>query len=115
MTGKRNDSIVQKQNCVVEEVKEVEFRSPRAWEIYLLQNLPFWFKKVSQFSRCGRANNRLPMKKIKPLLQKTRKVRVFAWKVFGKKNHCRLKFIDIKRYSSNCNNLKFLLKGQLQN
>ena len=56
MTGKRNDSIVQKQNCVVEEVKEVEFRSPRAWEIYLLQNLPFWFKKVSQFSRCGRAN-----------------------------------------------------------
>ena len=41
MTGKRNDSIVQKRNCVVEEVKEVEFRSPRAWEIYLLQNLPF--------------------------------------------------------------------------
>ena len=39
VTGKGNDSIVQKQNCVVEEVKEVGFRSRRAWEIYLLQNL----------------------------------------------------------------------------
>ena len=41
MTGKGDDSIVQKQNCVVKEVKEVEFRSRRAWEIYLLQNLQF--------------------------------------------------------------------------
>ena len=39
MTAKGDDSIVQKQNCFVEEVKEVEFRSGRAWEIYLLQNL----------------------------------------------------------------------------
>ena len=81
MTGKGIASIVQKQNCVVEEVKEAEFRSHRAWEIYLLQNLQFvGLKKVSQFSRCGRANRRLPMQKIKSLLQKTRKVRVFAWK-----------------------------------
>ena len=44
-TGKGNDSIVQKQNCVVREVKETEFRSRRAWEIHLLQNLQFrWFK-----------------------------------------------------------------------
>ena len=41
VTGKGNDSIVQKQNCVVEEVKEVGFRSRRAWKIYLLQNLKF--------------------------------------------------------------------------
>ena len=41
VSGKGIDSIVQKQNCVVEEVKEVEFRSRRAWEIYLLQNLQF--------------------------------------------------------------------------
>ena len=39
VTRKGNDSIVQRQNCVVEEVKEVEFRSRHAWEIYLLQNL----------------------------------------------------------------------------
>ena len=38
-------SIVRKQNCVVEEVKEAEFRSRGAWEIYLLQNLQFrWVK-----------------------------------------------------------------------
>ena len=41
VTRKGNDSIVQRQNCVVEEVKEVEFRSRHAWEIYLLQNLQF--------------------------------------------------------------------------
>ena len=41
--------------------------------------------KGSQFSRCGRANSRLPMKKIKSLLQKTRKVRVFVWKGIRKK------------------------------
>ena len=45
VTGKGTDSIVQEQNGVVEEVKEVEFRSRRAWEIYLLQNLQFrWVK-----------------------------------------------------------------------
>ena len=50
--------------------------------------------EVSQFSRCGRANSRLPMKKIKSLLQKTRKVRVFALKGIRKntplssKIHC---------------------------
>ena len=37
MTGKGNDSIVQKQNCVVEEVKEVEFRSRGAWEISITE------------------------------------------------------------------------------
>ena len=38
-------SILRKQNCVVEEVKEAEFRSGGAWEIYLLQNLKFrWVK-----------------------------------------------------------------------
>ena len=40
--------------------------------------------KVSQFSRCGRANSRLPMKKITSLLQKTRKVRVFVWRATQK-------------------------------
>ena len=35
VTGKGNDSIVQKQNCVVEEIKEVELGSRRVWENYL--------------------------------------------------------------------------------
>ena len=47
MTGKGDDSIVQKQMCIVEEVKEVEFRSRRAWEIYLLQNLQFLTRLVN--------------------------------------------------------------------
>ena len=45
VTGKGIDSIVQRQNCVVEEVQEVEFRSRRGWEVYLSQNLQFrWVK-----------------------------------------------------------------------
>ena len=34
MTGKGDVSIVQKQNCVVEEIKEVELRSRRGKFIY---------------------------------------------------------------------------------
>ena len=34
MTGKGNDSIVQKQNCVVEEIKEVELRSRHGKFVY---------------------------------------------------------------------------------
>ena len=36
-------------------------------------------------------------------------------RVFGKIHHCRLKFIVVNRYRSNCNSVRFLLKGQLQN
>ena len=48
---------------------------------------------VSHFSRRSRAPSRLPMKKLKSLLQKTRKVRVFVWKGIRKIHHCRLNFI----------------------
>ena len=34
VTGKGNDSIAQKQNCVVEEIKEVKLRSRRGKFIY---------------------------------------------------------------------------------
>ena len=44
--------------------------------------------KVNHFSRRGRPNSRLPIKKIKSLLQKTRKVRVLYGRVFGKIHHC---------------------------
>ena len=80
--------------------------------------------KGSQFSRCGRANSRLPMKKIKSLLQKTRKVRVFVWKGIRKNTplsseiHCYVKNrkgLHLNRYRSNCNSVRFLLEGQLQN
>ena len=80
VTGKGNYSIAQKQNCVVEEIKEVELRSRRGKFIYNRTYNSVGLNKVSHFSRRGRAPNRLPMKKLKSLLQKTRKVRVFVWK-----------------------------------
>ena len=80
--------------------------------------------KVSHFSRRGRAPSRLPMKTLISLLQKTRKVRAFVWKSIRKntplssKIHCYVKNrngLDLNRYRSNCNSVRFLLKGQLQN
>ena len=94
MTRKVNDSIVQKQYCVVEEIIEVELRSRSGNFVYDRTYNFVGFNKVRNFSRSGRANSRLPMKKIKSLLQKTRKVRVFALKGIRKntplssKIHC---------------------------
>ena len=78
VTGKGNDSILQKQNCVVEEMKEVELGSRR--EIFILNRNynSVGSNKISHFSRRGRAPSRLSKKKLKSLLQKTRKVRVFV-------------------------------------
>ena len=124
VTGKGNDSILQKQNCVVEEMKEVELRSRR--EIFILNRNynSVGSNKISHFSRRGRAPSRLSKKKLKSLLQKTRKVRVFVWKGIRKNTplsseiHCYVKNrkgLHLNRYRSNCNSVRFLLKGQLQN
>ena len=121
---KVNDSIVQKQYCVVEEIIEVELRSRRGNFVYDRTYNFVGFNKVRNFSRRGRANSRLPTKKIKSLLQKTRRVRVLVWKGVRKntpsssKIHCYVKNtngLDLNRYRSNCNAVRFLLKGQLQN
>ena len=124
VTRKVNDSIVKKQYCVVEEIIEVELRSRRGNFVYDRTYNFVGFNKVRNFSRRGRANSRLPMKKIKSLLQKTRGVRVLVWKGVRKntpsssKIHCYVKNtngLDLNRYRSNCNAVRFLLKGQLQN
>ena len=124
VTRKLNDSIVQKQYCVVEEIIEVELRSRSGNFVYDRTYNFVGFNKVRNFSRRGRANSRLPMKKIKSLLQKTRRVRVLVWKGVRKntpsssKIHCYVKNtngLDLNRYRSNCNTVRFLLKGQLQN
>ena len=75
--------------------------------------------KVSHFSRRGRAPSRLPMKKLKSLLKKTRKARLFVWKEILKIHHCRLKFIAtllknrnclyLHRYRGKCKSVRFLL------
>ena len=83
-----------------------------------------YLSKVSYFSRRGRAPRRLPMKKLKSLVQKTRKVRVSVWKSIRKntplssKIHCYVKNrngLDLNRYRSNFNSVRALLKGKLKN
>ena len=64
-TRKGNESIVQKENCLVEDIKEVKLRSRRGKFIDNRTYNPVELNKVSDFSRRGRAPSRLPMKKFK--------------------------------------------------
>ena len=112
-TRKGNESIVQKENCFVGEIKEVELRSRRGKFIYNRTYNPVGLNKVSHFSRRGRAPSRLPMKKLKSLLKETRIVRLFVWKGILKntplssKIHCYGK----NRYRSNRKSVRFLLRA----
>ena len=63
-TRKGNESIVQKENCFVEEIKEVELRSRRGKFIYNRTYNPIVLNKVSHFSRRSCTSSRLPMKKL---------------------------------------------------
>ena len=96
-TRKGNESIVQKENCFVEEIKEAELRSRRGKIIYNRTYNPVGLNKVSHFSSRGRTPSRLPMKKLKSLLKKTRTVRLFVWKgilkdtLLSSKTHCCVK------------------------
>ena len=119
-TRKGNESIVQKENCFVEEIKEVELRSPGGKFIYNITYNPVGLNKVSHFSRRGRAPSRLPMKKLKSLLKKTRKARLFVWKgilkntLLSSKIHCYVKKrndLYLHRYRSNRKSVRFLLRA----
>ena len=112
-----NELVVQKKNCVVEEIKEVELRSRHGKFIYNRTYNSIDLNKVSHFSRRGRAPSRLPVKKLKSLLQKTRKVRVFVWKGIQKntplssKIHCYVNNpngLHFNRYRSGCKSVRFL-------
>jgi len=69
VAGEGVELTVHKESVVVEKIKEVELRSRRAQ----------LFKIVIE---CGYspAPSRLPVKKLRRLLHKRRKVRVFVWK-----------------------------------
>ena len=117
-TRKDNESIIQKENCFVEDIKEVELRSRRGKFIYNRAYNPVGLNKVSHFSRRGRAPNRLPMKKLKSLSKKTRKVKLFVWNGILKntplssKIHCYVKNrngLYLNRYRSNYKSVRFLL------
>ena len=120
-TRKGNESIVPKENCFAEEIKEVESKSRRGKFIYNRIYNPVGLNKVSHFSRRGRANSRLPIKKLKSLIKKTRKVRLFVvWNGILKntplssKIHCDVKNrngLYLNRYRSNCKRVRFLLRA----
>ena len=69
-TRKGNESILQKENCLVEEIKEVQLRSRRGKFIDNRTYNPVELNKVSHFSRRGRALSTLPMKELKILCQR---------------------------------------------
>ena len=64
-TRKGNESIVQEENCFVEEIKEVELRSRREKFIYNRTYNPVGLNKVSHFSRRGGVPSRLTDEEIK--------------------------------------------------
>ena len=117
-TRKGNESIVQKENCFVEEIKEVELRSRRGKFIHNRTYNPVGLNKVSHFSRRGRAPSRLPMKKLKSLSKKTRKVRLFVVlkgilknTPLSSKINCYVKNrngLYLNRYRSNCKSVRYV-------
>ena len=120
VTTRKVMTIVQKENFFVEEIKEVELRSRRGKFIYNRTYNPVGWNKVSHFSRRDRAPSRLPMKKLKSLLKKTRKVRRFVWKGILKntplssKIYCYVKNrngLYFNRYRSNCKSVRFLVRA----
>ena len=107
-TRKGNESIVQKENCLVEEIKEVKLRSRRGKFIDNRTYNPVELNKVSHFSRRGRAPSRLPMKKLKSLSKKTRKVRILKNTPLSLKIHRYVKNrngLYLNRNRSNCKSL----------
>ena len=62
-TREGNELVVQRENRVVEEIKEVELRSRRGEFIYNRTYNSVGLDKVSHFSRRDRAPSRLPKKK----------------------------------------------------
>ena len=68
-TREGNELVVQKENCAVEEIKEVELRSRRGKFIYNRSYNSIGLNQVSHFSQCTHAPSRLPMNKLKSLVQ----------------------------------------------
>ena len=74
VAGERVELTVHKESVVAEEVKEVELRPRRAQFIYDRD-----YNRIGLQPR-GHAPSRLSVKKLRHLLLKKRKVRVFVWK-----------------------------------
>ena len=77
--------------------------------------------ETSSPGRHGRAPRRLPMKKLKSLLKKTQKLRLFVWKGILKNTplsfriHCYVKNrndLHLNRNRSNCKSVRSLLRAK---
>ena len=91
-TREGNELVVQRENCVVEEIKEVELRSRRGKFIYNRTYNSNGLNQVSHFSQRSHTPSRVPMNKLKSLLQKTRKVTLFVRKTpLSSEIHCYVK------------------------
>ena len=66
-TREGNELVARKENCVLEEIKEVELKSRREKFIHDRTYNSVDLNKVSHFSRRGRASSRLPMTKFKKI------------------------------------------------
>ena len=86
-TREGNEVVLQKENCVVEEIKEVELRSRTGKLIYNRTYSSTGLNQVSHFSQRSHAPSRLPMNK------NTESDTFLFGRVFGKTHNCRLKFI----------------------
>ena len=84
-TREGNELVVQKENCVVEEIKEVELRSRRGKCIYNRTYNSVGLKKVSQFSRRDRAPIGLPIKKIKIFVTENTEGEAFCMEGYSEK------------------------------
>ena len=78
VAGKGVQLTVHKESVVVEEIKEVKLRSRRAQFVYDRN-----YNRIGLQAQ-GHAPSILPVKKLRRLLLKRRKVRVFLWKVIRK-------------------------------
>ena len=67
-TRKGNESIVLKENCFVEEIKEVKLRFRRGKFIYNRTYNSTGLNPVSHFSQRSHARSRIPMNKLTSLL-----------------------------------------------
>ena len=90
VAGEGVELTAHKESVVVEEIKEVELRSRRAQFIYDRN-----YNRIGLRPR-GHAPSRHPVKKLRRLLHKTRKVRLFVWKGI-RKNIIFLLLLRIRR------------------
>ena len=82
-TRKGNESIVQKENCFMQERKEVELRSSRGKFIY--NRTSIGLNQVSHFSQRSHAPSRLPMKKIKIFVTENTESDTFCMEEYSEK------------------------------